>query len=126
MFNEKIQGVASKTLYGLEEQWSKKGFDFYKMMDVASSENENNFEEFDKYYYKKVVGEIRVGERRKVFSFEIPNYHRLIRYVVRIEVGDGQMVGEGRGNEGIAVEVSDRDYEMKLEYYRDWKDELEA
>lgn len=125
MFNEKIQGVASKKLYGLEEQWSKKHFDFYKMMDVASSENENNFEEFDKYYYKKVMGEIKVGERRKGFSFEIPNYHRLIRYLVRIELGDRQIVGEGVGSQGIAVEVKDRDYEMKLEYYQNWKDDLE-
>lgn len=38
-------------------------------MDLASSSGENNFEEFDKYYYKKVKGELQVGDRRFKFSF---------------------------------------------------------
>ena len=74
----------AKTLYSLQEQESTKHFDFYKVLDVASSSAENNFEEFDKYYYKKVKCEIIIGSQIKIFTFSIPNYHRLVRYLVKI------------------------------------------
>ena len=51
----------SKTLYSLQQQESLKHFDFYKVMDVASSSAENNFDEFDKYYYKRVKCEIIIN-----------------------------------------------------------------
>lgn len=105
-------------------------------MDVASSMGENNFDEFERYYYKKVTGEIWVGEKRRRFGFEIPNYYRLVRYVVRVGVVERESVGKNeRGGEenerekhkekqkekemgvegaeeegGIWVEVEDRDY----------------
>ncbi len=41
-------------------------------------------------------------------------------------MGDRQIVKEGGENQGIMVEVEDRDYEMKLEYYQNWKDDLEV
>lgn len=85
-------------------------FDFFKLHDVDTNHQRNYF---DQYVYKTLKGWVSVGEERLKFSFDIPDFQRLLRLTLNISEWKGQ----------LRVQVFDTDYEIKKKFYESFKDQ---
>lgn len=72
--------------------------------------NKRNY--FDRYVYKTLKGWVAVGDKRAKFEFEIPNFQRLLRLNLQVNV-------EGENEkQRVLLRVTDADFEAKQVYYR--------
>ena len=65
---------------------------------------------------------MRIGYFVKKFSFDIKDYHREIRYTIKIDLTPIENVKATNdpGYSRISIEVEDKDYEFKKCYYNMW------
>ena len=56
MLSEKFKGLATKTLYELEQPESNRHFDFYKLVNLEAADSGQQSVDFDKFGYKKING----------------------------------------------------------------------
>jgi ABC-type oligopeptide transport system substrate-binding subunit len=67
--------------------------------------NKRNY--FDRLVYKTIKGWVSVGDQRVKFQFEIPNFQRLLRLNLQVDLVVSKLV----------VKVTDADFDAKKVYY---------